>query len=145
VWWRTPLIPALGKQRQVDFWVRGQPGLQSEFQDSQGYTEKPCLKKQTKKSVYTVCEASSSNFQLQMKLGVCQRGRKLKIKSSCIHSLQLRIHKILSQKKVSILHKSFWRNNAKSCIQQKILSSTTSELDFKTCLCSIVLISPWKY
>jgi hypothetical protein len=30
-------------QRQVDFWVRGQPGLQSEFQDSQGYTEKPCL------------------------------------------------------------------------------------------------------
>jgi hypothetical protein len=45
VWWRTPLIPALGRQRQVDFWVRGQPGLQSEFQDSQGYTEKPCLKK----------------------------------------------------------------------------------------------------
>jgi hypothetical protein len=27
-------------------WVRGQPGLQSEFQDSQGSTEKPCLKKQ---------------------------------------------------------------------------------------------------
>ena len=26
--------------------VRGQPGLQSEFQDSQGYTEKPCLEKQ---------------------------------------------------------------------------------------------------
>ena len=40
------LIPVLGRQRQVDFWVRGQPGLQSEFQDSQGYTEKPCLKKQ---------------------------------------------------------------------------------------------------
>jgi hypothetical protein len=38
-WWRTPLIPALGRQRQVDFWVWGQPGLQSEFQDSQGYTE----------------------------------------------------------------------------------------------------------
>ena len=30
------------------FWVRGQPGLQSEFQDSQGYTEKLCLKKQNK-------------------------------------------------------------------------------------------------
>jgi hypothetical protein len=44
-WWCTPLIPALGRQRQVDFWVRGQPGLQSEFQDNQGYTEKPCLKK----------------------------------------------------------------------------------------------------
>jgi hypothetical protein len=48
-WWRTPLIPALGRQRQVDFWVRGQPGLQSEFQDSQGYTEKPCLEKPKKK------------------------------------------------------------------------------------------------
>jgi hypothetical protein len=48
-WWRTPLIPALGRQKQADFWVRGQPGLQSEFQDSQGYTEKPCLKKPKKK------------------------------------------------------------------------------------------------
>jgi hypothetical protein len=44
-WWRTPLIPALGRQRQADFWVWGQPGLQSEFQDSQGCTEKPCLEK----------------------------------------------------------------------------------------------------
>ena len=25
--WHTPLIPALGRQRQADFWVRGQPGL----------------------------------------------------------------------------------------------------------------------
>jgi hypothetical protein len=41
--WHMPLIPALG--RQVDFWVGGQPGLQSEFQDSQRYTEKPCLEK----------------------------------------------------------------------------------------------------
>jgi hypothetical protein len=50
-WWCMPLIPALGRQRQVDFWVRGQPRLQSEFQDSQGYAEKPCLKtnKQTNK------------------------------------------------------------------------------------------------
>jgi hypothetical protein len=44
-WWYMPLIPVLGRQRQADFWVRGQPGLQSEFQDSQGYTEKPCLQK----------------------------------------------------------------------------------------------------
>jgi hypothetical protein len=43
-----PLIPALGRQRQADFWVWGQPGLKSEFQDSQGYTEKPCLKNKTK-------------------------------------------------------------------------------------------------
>ncbi|CAH6778073.1 Kdm2a [Phodopus roborovskii] len=30
--------------QQVDL-CRGQPGLQREFQDSQNYTEKPCLKK----------------------------------------------------------------------------------------------------
>jgi hypothetical protein len=33
------------RQRQADLWVEGQPGLQSKFQDSQGYTEKPCLRK----------------------------------------------------------------------------------------------------
>jgi hypothetical protein len=50
-----PLIPALGRQRQVDLWVWGQPGLQSEFKDSQGYTEKPCLEqtKQTNKKPKT--------------------------------------------------------------------------------------------
>jgi hypothetical protein len=44
-WLCTPLIQALGRQRQADFWVLGQPGLQSEFQDSHGYTEKPCIEK----------------------------------------------------------------------------------------------------
>jgi hypothetical protein len=35
VWWRTPLSQHLGgRDRQV-----------SEFKDSQGYTEKPCLEK----------------------------------------------------------------------------------------------------
>jgi hypothetical protein len=48
-WWCTSLIPALGRERQAGFWVRGQPGLQSEFQVSQGYTEKPCLGKKKKK------------------------------------------------------------------------------------------------
>jgi hypothetical protein len=53
-WWCTPLIPALGRQRQADFWVQGQPGLQSEFQDSQDCTEKPCLKKPKKKNLLNV-------------------------------------------------------------------------------------------
>jgi hypothetical protein len=39
----------LGRQRQADFWVQGQLGLQSEFQDSQSYTEKACLEKNIKK------------------------------------------------------------------------------------------------
>ena len=45
------LIPALGRQRQANLWVWGQPGLQSEYQDSHGYTEKPCheTNKQTNK------------------------------------------------------------------------------------------------
>ena len=29
-----------------DLQVQGQPGLQNKFQDSQGYTKKPCLEKQ---------------------------------------------------------------------------------------------------
>jgi hypothetical protein len=49
-WWCTPLIPALGRQRQADFLVRGQSGLQSEFQDSQGYTEKPYLEENNNKN-----------------------------------------------------------------------------------------------
>ena len=52
-WWHTPLVPALGRQRQVNLWVRGQPGLQSRFQDSQDYTEKPCLEKS--KNSFLVC------------------------------------------------------------------------------------------
>ena len=39
------LIPALGRQRQVDLWVWDQPHLQSEFQDTQNYTEKLSRKK----------------------------------------------------------------------------------------------------
>ena len=46
MWWHIPLIPDLRRQRQGDFWVLGQPELQSEFQYSQGYTEKPCFEKQ---------------------------------------------------------------------------------------------------
>jgi hypothetical protein len=51
VWWRTPLIPALRRQRQVNFWVRGQPGLQSEFQDRETLSWK--TKKKKKKSFFS--------------------------------------------------------------------------------------------
>jgi hypothetical protein len=42
--------PSTREAEAGDFWVRGQPGLQSEFQDSQGYTEKPCLEKNKNKN-----------------------------------------------------------------------------------------------
>jgi hypothetical protein len=41
VLWHTSLTPTLGRQKQEK--VQGQPGLQSEFQDSQDYTEKQDL------------------------------------------------------------------------------------------------------
>jgi hypothetical protein len=43
--------PNTQKQRQEDLRVQGQPGLQSEFQYSQDYIEKPCLRKQTNKEL----------------------------------------------------------------------------------------------
>jgi hypothetical protein len=42
------LILALGKW--ADIWVWCQPGLQSEFQDSQGYNKKPYLKQTNKQT-----------------------------------------------------------------------------------------------
>jgi hypothetical protein len=41
--------PSTWEAEAGDFWVQGQPGLQSEFQDSQGYTEKLCFEKPKKK------------------------------------------------------------------------------------------------
>jgi len=50
-WWCTPLILALCRQRQADksLWVHGQLVLHMEFQDCQGYTEKPLSKNQNGK------------------------------------------------------------------------------------------------
>ena len=51
----TSLIPALQRQKQRQRYRQGDlsefeasMGLKSKFQDSQGYTEKRCLKKQNK-------------------------------------------------------------------------------------------------
>lgn len=41
--------PSTQKPETGDLWVQGLPSLQSEFQDTQGYTEKPRLQKQTNK------------------------------------------------------------------------------------------------
>jgi hypothetical protein len=42
--------PSIWEAEAGKFLSRGQPGLQSKFQDSQGYTEKPCFKKAKKKT-----------------------------------------------------------------------------------------------
>jgi hypothetical protein len=50
--------PSTWKTEAGGFLGRGQPGLQSEFQDSQNYTEKPCLetnKKQKQKKPHIFC------------------------------------------------------------------------------------------
>jgi hypothetical protein len=74
-WWRMPSIPALGRQRQADFWVRGQPGLQSEFQVSQGYTQKPCLEKQNKS--FSLC--LSVSLSLCLSLSLPRRGHQISL------------------------------------------------------------------
>jgi hypothetical protein len=43
--WHVPLIPALGRQKQVDLCgFKNQPGLQGGFQDIQSYLMRLCLK-----------------------------------------------------------------------------------------------------
>ena len=42
------MIPALGRQRQADL-LSSRPAWSTEFQDSQGYSEKPSLKEKRKK------------------------------------------------------------------------------------------------
>ena len=63
----------LGRQRQVNFWARGQPGLQSEFQDSQSYTEKSCLEKQHTPVTPTAWEAEREGLPKYMSLKTTDR------------------------------------------------------------------------
>lgn len=44
-WWHIPLIPALGRQRQVDLYeIRASLVYLAEFQDNQSYIVRPALK-----------------------------------------------------------------------------------------------------
>jgi hypothetical protein len=51
----------------VGFWVQGQPSLQSEFQDSQGYTEKPCLEKTNKQAKKQKKKTKKKSEGMQLK------------------------------------------------------------------------------
>jgi hypothetical protein len=70
-WWHTPLIPALGRQRQVDFLEQGQPGLQNEVRYSQGYTGKPCLGKPKKKKRATPSNSATPWAEHIQTITVC--------------------------------------------------------------------------
>jgi hypothetical protein len=50
---------------------RGQPGLQSEFQDSQGYIEKPCLGPPPQKKRITLIDLPASTSLVAGRLLVC--------------------------------------------------------------------------
>jgi hypothetical protein len=43
------------------FLIWGQPGLQSKLQDSQGYTEKPCLEKNKQKNPKNKTKKNQNN------------------------------------------------------------------------------------
>ena len=47
-WWSTPLIPALRRQRQADFWVRGQPGNKVNSRTSRAIQWNPVSKNKNK-------------------------------------------------------------------------------------------------
>ena len=67
-----PLISVLGRLRQADFWVQGQPGLQSELKDIQGYTEKLCLEKTDKQNKTN--KQKQTNNSNKSNLGKKERG-----------------------------------------------------------------------
>lgn len=58
------------RQRQAYLYIQGQPALQSEFQDSQDYAEKPCLakQKQTKKSHKNTITKSYHLMQIKLQV-----------------------------------------------------------------------------
>ena len=59
-WWYIPLLPVLRRQRQADLQVPGQPEVENEFQNSQGYTEKPWLKERKKRKHFTFIKPLNS-------------------------------------------------------------------------------------
>jgi hypothetical protein len=95
--WRTPLIPAFGKQRQANFWVWGQPGLQSEFQDSHSYTEEPCLKKNQNQNKQTKKQKNlkQEDLEFEAHLSCCRiclsKKRKKEMRTQCLRVLSTKM------------------------------------------------------
>jgi hypothetical protein len=64
-WWHMALIPALGRQTQRWICVCSRPGLvYREFQDSQDYTEKPCLKRKKKSNQKSKTESDQGRYSM---------------------------------------------------------------------------------
>jgi hypothetical protein len=133
VWWRTPLIPALGRQRQADLWVRGQPGLQSELQDSHATQRNPVSKKKKSESVRSLTLFLFKLFCLFFfNSGFC-----------CFGQTEMKISFVVSWKQINKSSKFWWRTASGSalsslncgcigcsCERLKIIFETLG--DFKT-------------
>ena len=61
-----PLILVLRRQRQVDLSVSGQVGLQSKFQDSQGYARNPVSKNRHTNKVWWCCSCNPSSREVKV-------------------------------------------------------------------------------
>jgi hypothetical protein len=76
-WWYTPLIPVLGRQREVGCYkFKAKYGLQNEFQTSQGFTEKSCLGKNKNKNQKKKKKQTNKQQQQQQQ----QKPKKKKIR-----------------------------------------------------------------
>jgi len=64
MWWFTCSFPTLGRQRQADLWVQGQPGLPSELQDSWTTQRNPVFEKSEENSDFLVICCSNTKEEM---------------------------------------------------------------------------------
>jgi hypothetical protein len=97
-----------GRQRQADFWVQGQPGLQSEFQDSWGYTEKPCLEKKNQTN-QTNKQKTQSPWRLKRPAGNKTSKRQIYLEGCGARPFLLALSEVSGTKESTELFSKSWK------------------------------------